>query len=781
MQERLWAFAGEYDAEADKQAYASDGQRSINHPLVFAFIGDECLDALAAVYELNETKWNNSKGVVYLHVYTERTLARDNVFGIRLPALSADRKNVRPQLHRQFYDDPHKLVELGRAVRQISSRIAEFGRMYSSFQQLNIAVVTRTDDPCNVLLQEVTLLLKTVLSESFKQIQVDLYGLIREKQINGEHEYASSVSVGFLRELDYYQSRGYSFNAPLLVTEDQIRLPVVHAHAPLFDLAYLLSDKNEQGMLVDGSMEANYEIISGMSLLKNRKTADQYDSKQEIYNNQHFRQHISPAHVQGNVYATAGFSKVKRPNRAIALTVLHHLTQHMVGRLKGQSEADRRTILELWQLENGSIDRKVEAVVPDREKLEDMNALLFSTVSFDELKKLTLAEAEQLMYGRHAGEFFREQFTAKANRMLEQLDPDREVREAAERSIIDNPRFGLYCAYAWTSEKDDAVPYQELRKWAKETAKQLEESKLRLDHFLQETVDMQPFRRVPFMKKSTLKHFSRFFFENVYGRRLALLQLETKLSLLQRYETAFARLHELLRPKVERLFELEKQVREASRQSVSEANDYLGRNISEYYATVVGDIVKELQAKRGDDFFFGDRFIGNAAKHLEEGPERLLQRLIDVCRSELFPNEPFRQSFEDELIRRANVTVRFDDKDGVLSKEQLYRDLYDTLKEQATVHVEVYNYTHKHRYEEHYFFGDCESEFIRYAFDVDKGNRAYKLGCVHENRNSGIEKLSLMGGFRIDDLQSLRNGKKYYDSYKANGFQFHAIPLDEPQ
>lgn len=780
MQERLKAFAADYDAEADKQAYASDGLRSINHPLVFAFVGDESLEALRAVYELNEAKWNNSRGVVYLHAYTDRTLSKDNVFGIRLPALSTDRKTSRQELHRQFHDDSLKLAEFNRVVRRMSNRIAEFGSMYASFQQMNMAVVTMTHDPCSVLLQEVTLLLKTVLRESFKQIQIDLYGLIREKQDNGDFAYAASAAVAFMRELDVYQSRGYSYSAPLQVTEDQIRLPVEHANAPLFDLVYLLSDKNERGLFVDGSMEANYEIICSMCLLKNRKAAGDNDPLREGYNNQHYKQHIVPAGAQGNVYSTAGYSKVKRPNRAIALTVLHHLTQAAIGKLKEQGAADRRTIMELWQLDAASVDRRTEALVPESGKLEDMNALLFSTVSFDELKRLTLAEAERLMYGRHAGDFFREHFTAKAGLLLERIDADREVREAAERRIVNDPRYGLYCAYAWTSEKEDAVVYQELRKWMKETEKQLEDGRLQLEHWLQEPVDMQPFRRVPMMKKSTLKHFSRFFFENVYGKRLELLLLETKLALLRRYEAAFARLHETVRPKVEQLFALERQIREASRQSVSEANDYLGRNISEYYETVVADILKELQAKRGEAFLFEERFVGNVAGHLEDGPTRLLERLIEVCGKEIFVYEPFRQSFEDELIRRANVTVRYDDKDRVLSKERLYRDLYDTLKEQATVHVEVYNYTHKHRYEEHYFFGDSESEFIRYAFEVDTGNRPYKLGCVHENKNSGIERLGIMGGFRIEDLLVYRNGKKYYDSYRANGYQFHAIEPDEP-
>ncbi|MBD2866450.1 hypothetical protein [Paenibacillus oceani] len=779
MKERLWAFAGEFDARADKLAYENDGQRGIHHPLVFAFIGDKSLDALTAVYEWNETKWSNSRGVVYLHLYTEKTLERDNVFGFRLDAPIADRKTVRPELHRRFHDDSVKLAELNRTVRQLGTRLAEFGRVYASFQQVNIAVVTMADDPCNVVLPEVALLLKAVLGESFQQIQTDLHGLIREKQGNGDFAYSASVSVAFMRELERIQDRRYSFSAPLQVTEDGIRLLVEHKEAPLFDLVYLLSDKNEQGLFVEGSMEANYEIICSLCLLKNRKTAAETDRRLETYNNQHYKQHIGSGSGGGGVYSTAGFSKVKRPNKAIALTVLHHLTQSVTGLLKERSKIDRKTAVELLQADSASIERRTETLMPERGKLEEMNALLASPVSFDEVKSMTLAEAEEAMYGRHAGNFFREQFADRAQRKLEQLDLEREGWEALERNIIGNPRFGVYAAYAWTNEKEDAaVVYQELRQTVKETAKQLEEGRHRLEALLGESVDMQPFRRVPFMKKSTLKHFSRYLFEHVYGERLELLYLEMKLALLRRYEAVLVRLHERVSPRIEQLHELENRIREVSRQSVSEADDYLGRNISEYYASVVQGVIKDLQGKRGDEFWFEDRYIGGEAIQFKEGAEPFLERLIELCRREVFLYEPFRESFEDELIRRANVTVRFDDRDQVLSKEQLFRDLYDTLRQRAAVHLDVYNYTQKHRYEEHYFFGDADSEFIRYAFEVDRDSRTHKLGCVHENRNSGIEKLILMGGFRIEDLLVFRNGRKYYDSYRENGYQFHAVQLD---
>ncbi|MBP1992471.1 hypothetical protein [Paenibacillus eucommiae] len=779
MQRQLFAFAGDYDAEADRWIDDQEGQFSIHNPLLFVFIGDKSLDALNAVYDMGQKKWHNGKGVLYVHFYTDKTVSREkeNVFSLQLSAPVADRRKIRKDLHGKFYEDTRRLVELNRAVRQVSNRIAEYGSMYSSFQRLNIAVATRADDPCNVLLPEIVLLLRTVLSESFKLIQTDLYGLIQEKQGEEEHAYSASMGISFLNELELYQSRSYSFNAMLLVTEDQMSLPAVHGPAPLFDLVYLLSDKNEQGIFPDASMETNYEIICNMSLLKNRKIVDDFDHRQEPYNNQHFRQHINPAEAKGSIYSTAGFSKIKRPNQAIALTVIYYFYQSFLAKLSEQSKTDKRSIAQLLQLDSDALDRKVSGLLPRQEKLEEMNALLSDYISFDELKKLNLGQAEEQMYGRHADVFFDEHFARAAASRLHEYDCESELREIMDRRIVDNPTYGLYCAYAWTSEREDAVIFQELRSMIRDTAKLLEDARSQLQQLRQESVEQQSFQRIPFMNKANVKKFSRHFFQQVYGQKMDILFYETKLNLLKRYENAVEKLHMSLKAKVDRLHELEKLMKDACRQSVSEANDYLGRNIAEYYRTVVTEIIQDIQAKRGENFYFDERYIGNVVPLIASGVEPLLRRLMEVCRQEIFTYPQFRQSFEDELLQRANVTVRFEDKDHVLSKEELYRDLNQRLEDQATVHIDVYNYTHKHRYEEKYFFADFDSEFIRYAFAIDKGSRMYKLGCVHEKKNSGIEKLNIMGGFQLEDLMYYRNGKKYYETYKEGGFEFHPEPV----
>ncbi|MDZ7542386.1 transcription initiation factor TFIID, partial [Clostridium perfringens] len=130
------------------------------------------------------------------------------------------------------------------------------------------------------------------------------------------------------------------------------------------------------------------------------------------------------------------------------------------------------------------------------------------------------------------------------------------------------------------------------------------------------------------------------------------------------------------------------------------------------------------------------------------------------------------------LLHRANVTVEYSNRQ-VLSKDELCKMLYRRLEEQAGIHVRLLDYTHEHRYEEKYFFGDNTSEFVRYALGADETSRIYKLGCVHEKRSSGVEKLNMMGGFHLEDLMFYRNGKVYYEHYVQNGYTFHGIDPDQ--
>ncbi len=665
-------------------------------------------------------------------------------------------------------------------LRRMNNRIGEFGRMYSSLQRLNIAIVTQLDDPCNVLLPELTVLARTIFGEQFRSVMIDLYGLLEEKQVGDTYAFSSSLGVSFLREVDLYQDRGFKFHGMLQVTGEGIRMPVQYGPAPLFDMVYLLSSKDERGLFADSGVRGSCEIVCSLNLLKNRMAPEQTDPQHGIYNHQQFRQNMTPPDGDSRFFVSAGFSKVQRPNQPIALTVLYHWYRTVIERQREQGKVDRKDLIELLELDTQRGDQAIHSLLEEPAKaLEGMYGLLYHSISPGQWKSMSYREAEIALFGSNAQAFFDTNVARRVEAALLQRDFGRQLERRFQERVIENPLYGVVSGYSWTSEELDTNSVMpELRKQMKETDALLEQCRLDLELRYEEQIDPQSAERVSLWNRLTnqvpLKNVVKAVLDDIYGIKLDMLYYQAKRQLLQQYIEKLEELHARMKQYIERLQQLEKRLRDASRSSISYTSDYLGRNINEYYEYVVNKITAELEDRRGSHFYWEERCVGNVSQLLIQGEEQLLQKLMESVRQYVFIHPLFQQSFEDELLQRANVVTSYDNR-AVLSKEELFRDLYATLESEAAVRADVYRSTHRHRYEEKYMFGDFQSEFIQYAFAVDRGSRTYKLGCVHEKKASGIEKLNIMGGFRLDDLMYYRNGKLYYDTYVENGFQFHRI------
>ncbi|TPG83581.1 hypothetical protein EEL32_17625 [Brevibacillus laterosporus] len=774
MRDLIEQFATHYVSDLEKQLDSENGQRSIQNPVLFLFLGDKSLDALQAIYASNEQKWQNSEGVLYVHVYAEETLDRPNVYSCRLPQPSADKKTMRASLHEMFYQDESLLIELNKMMKMISDRVADMGKLFTYHQQINIAVVTRADDIANVLIPEFTLLVKSYLAELFKNVSLDLYVLIQEKNNGHEFGFSTSIGVSFLDEVNEYQQIDYQFCADLQMTEDRVTLGVEHKHSPLYSLVYILSDKNEQGMFIDNGKEDNYELISDIVLLNNKRVEPEIYEGNENYNRTQFMHNITGA-TGRPTYASAGLSKVKRPTHAIALTVLAKVYDHFLELLKGKGNYDVTEALERLEITDSYILRKVKSVLPDESKLEEMTGLMTSGVSYKELTSMTLKEAEVALFEDSSQTFFATNFLLDARSKRNSFQGKDKFSQLIRERIIENPKYGLYAAYQLTSGNDaEKSLVGVLRSRIRETVRQLEYSKDQLEELYRQRVDRQEIKTGGLFTrdKERVRNFVRYLFPMIYGKKYEILGLEMEVELLKYYEKQLEEIHQKIEKQVMQLEEIKVQVSEMSRRSIREAVDYLDKNIEEYYGAVVQESIDIVEAKRGSGFYFEDKYMGSISFLLEKGVTEMIQRLCDMCRTEILTSAPFSLSFEEELLARANVTVAYDNR-AVLTREQLYRDLALELENRSSVHIEVFQFMQKYRYEEKYFFADFTNDFVQYVFRTEQGSKDYKQGCIHEKNKSGIEKVKLMGGFGIEDLMYYRNNRKYYESYVESGFLFH--------
>lgn len=789
MNHLIQPFATEYAFEEERLSGKGDDQSSFHYPTVFIFVGDKAAEAIEPMMQIHEKKSVNSAGIMYVHIASEDgahawTDGKDlpsRISRLVLPVSTEQRndKSLRQHIYQNLTRQTQPWFELNRVLRQVSRHIADYGRSYASFDRIHLSVITRVEDPLNVFIPEVTLLAHSILSQSFKSVQMDLYALISERDQVDTFGYSSSLGVAFLRELDTMQCKDYTFSAPLQVTEDGISIPVTHAASPLFDLVYILSDKNERGISSPNDMQDNYEIICHISLLKNRKQQEAaYELNQNWYNNTSFKNNLmTESGRQG--YVSAGLSKIKRPNQSIALTVLYHFHKELIHRLQKESHMSSGEKLSYFGLDPAAIDALLSSLIPDEGKIEDMSGIMSREMSYSQLKSMTLEEAEQSLFGEGCHAYFYANFVEVTHFAVDQLDMHNLLQRAMDKQTLQYPQVGFMQLFDWTNpsvEQESILPVIRSIIRQRETEKDFVVSEL--EQLYQEKVDQQAFKRMPFMDKHNVRSFIRYFFEVIYRKKLEKLRLEAELTFMKRVETALEQLHGVYQRQVRLMQELRESLHKAALESIRTADDYIGQNIIEFYERVTQQVMEDLESKRGLDIFFDERYMGSISHLLLHGNEVYTKRLIAVCRQHILTAEPFQHTFEEELLQRANVTITYENKQ-VLSKDELFKKLYRTLEDNAAIHIRLLDYTHEHRYEEKYFFGDYTSEFIRFALRADETTRIYKLGCVHEKRSSGVDKLNMMGGFHVEDLMYYRNGKIYYESYVQNGYEFHGVDVHQ--
>ena len=327
------------------------------------------------------------------------------------------------------------------ALKLASVRVAEMGKLFTTFQQVNIAVVTRADDPAAILLSELTLLLKSYLTELFKNVSVDLYVLLQEKNNGEAFGFSAALSVSFLEEIKRYQRNDFSFSENLLVTEDLVKLPVEHRNAPLFSLVYLLSDKTEHGLFLEAGMQENCELISKLVLLNNKKAESEFIENSEGYNKLQFIRSITVDTGQ-TTFASAGLSKVKRPTHAIAVTVLSAVFDRYLERLKAGENLPNTKAREKLGLTAHDLERKVRAVMPEDHKLNEMTGLMTSGVSYSELSSMNLRETELALFDGSSQTFFETNVARGARNRVESLALQESLAGLIQREWIDEERLG---------------------------------------------------------------------------------------------------------------------------------------------------------------------------------------------------------------------------------------------------------------------------------------------------------------------------------------------------
>lgn len=770
MNKILMDFANDYALNMDKKIFSKDAQRNSQNPILFVFVGDGASETASFINNIKD-RWNNGDGIVFINISTKNIEDSLNIFNFQIPYELQNKKTLRKDIRDRFYNDSNLLEKLNKKLTMVRDKILSSGEMFNSFESLSISVVTAADDPLNIVLPELSMLIKKRMMEVFKSSLMDLYVLIKEQNIEDEF-YSKAFAVSFFREIEYIQKKDFIFNEKIDIYGEERKL-AVEERGPVFSITYLLEEKNEKGLITKKSMENNYEIISYISLLKNIRVDEETysDVENQYYDNTRFKVNINSNSLENgrNVYATGGLSKVKRPNEAIAASVTRAFYENMLNKMILFSKKDKNYIETILKIDGDSLNLIAENLMPETVKVNDMMSIMTCKLKND-IYKLTVREAEEMLYEIRCEEFFIQNFVKNTKSNLYNMRLENRIRDLIYRNVINNEALGIYSAWTWTLEEGQGIRY--IREYKNLLKKNIENiNKSIEDMYENRAVEGFNIKSI-FFKDEKVKEVKKNIF-SVYEKKIELLKLQIINEILEQYESILLKINEETSFYIEELNEIKKELKDYEDEVIKKQDEYTGQNIKAYYENLVKNIAEDMEKVQGEDFYFNDKYIGNVYSNLKQGKEVILQKLIQFCSKYILTNEEFYKPFEEEFNKRANVDI-MDCNSKVLSKDELYKKLFNILDENSAYKAYIMNYDVR-AYEEKYFFGDYESNFIKYAFNFDRKIRNHKIGYIHEKRASGIEKLSLMGGFAAKDVVYIKNAFECYRYCLEKGYALHGI------
>lgn len=767
-------FANNYALNMDRKIFSKDAQRNSQNPILFVFIGDGVSEAASFINNIKD-RWNNGDGIVFINISTKNIEDNINIVNFQIPYELQDKKTLRKNIKDRFYNDSNLLENLNKKLTTVRDKILSSGEMFNSFETLSISVVTAADDPLNIILPELSMLIKKRMMEVFKSSLMDLYVLIKEQNIEDEF-YSKAFAVSFFREIEYIQSKNFIFNEKIDIYGEERKL-AVEERGPVFYITYLLEEKNEKGLITKRSMENNYEIISYISLLKNIRIDEETysDVENQYYDNTRFKVNINSNSLENgkNIYATGGLAKVKRPNEAIAASVTRAFYENMLNKMILFSKKDKNFIENILKIHEDDLSLIAEELMPKAVEVNDMMSIMTSKLKND-IYKLSIREAEEILYGSRCEEFFTQNFVKNAKSNLEYMNLKDRIKNSIYKDVIKNEALGVYSAWAWTLEEGQGIRcIRECRNLLKKNIQNVNKN---IEN-MYENRAVEGFNiKSIFFKDEKVKEVKKNIFD-VYEKKVELLKLQIIDEVLEEYENSLLKINEETSIYIKGLNEINKLLKDYEDEVVKKQDEYTGQNIKAYYENVVKNIVLQMEKIQGEGFYFKDKYIGNVYDILKQGQEFLFQKLIQFCSKYILCNEEFYKPFEEEFNKRANVDI-MDCNSKVLSKEELYKKLFNILDENSAYKAYIMNYDVR-AYEEKYFFGDYESNFIKYAFHFDREIRNHKIGYIHEKRASGIEKLSLMGGFAAKDVVYIKNAFECYKYCLEKEYELHGIDEDK--
>jgi len=674
-------FAERYRIETERVS-AARGE-ALRHPSVFVLLGDE-----GDTYE------------DLLRFSSES--AADGVFFLLIPTESMEAGSV---------GAVHAIRALKADIQRNEARL--------NVKRVNISVLIQATMVQEGISEKAGLLLRSLFSEDFPIVYISLFILLSESNIQENFEKRSAASLRLLYEVQRFQNENYVGQMELQLESGGGIIPIAHNGA-LYQLAWLLSDRNEYDTVSDENRQNNLAAISSLHFLTHT------DSR--------FEDTVHKKEQGTALFVTAGMAKLTKPNREIAFTVFRRVMEHIAGQIgdsTGKTETARtyiQTYLEALP-EHPSVQAAMSEPISEEKMSHGMMSVTANSVNGRALHKKTLYEVEQLLYDDRAKRFFEVNYASygeTAALALEALNVSKVLADIKEH--INSS--GLAAA-KWYRQGGEALLSFE---------KRITQCELELEMRYQTRYTNKPFQGT----------------ENAKRMIADLYTLRTKAEWLRR-------LRDIMRKIDDALLEFCEQCKEYLA-LMSQTTDLLikhdtpGLHISEYYGQVVDQIMLELTARYGEGFYYREEFIGSIFAAWESG--NFFERVVGFIEQYIFPHPSMRLTFDEDLQERATVAPDFYDS-KFTDKNEFYRQLLAEADKKAALAISLQRYDDL--IFEKYYFGDINGACMQFAQENSRsGETAYFLEDA-----SGFKLIRLAGGFTPEDLTRYRAMKTHLEALKS--------------
>lgn len=651
---REWAMQFAESYRLNMERLSGHVRESIKHPSLYVFAGD-CGDAYTQVY--NHSQETLTGGAFFLELF-KREGQEDAVRVIR---------NLKTEIQKNEADLNIKRINI------------------------HVCVLASNDSG---LAEQAGSLLRKVFCEDFPIVHMTLFILLSESNRYEDYERRSALSLQTLRAVEAFQHAGYS------------------AAGPLYDIAYVLSDRNENDIVSDDNMNKNYEMMVGLHYWAYTESRFEDSLRQKSMN------------TGSACFASAGMACLAKPNREIAFAVFQHVFEYLLMELQTPVAP-----ININTLAEDLSQQTFPQNITEEKIVQDLMSVASKPVNIFQLRNINLREAEKFLFGEGAARFF------EANGLG--LNAGRVRTEDAVNTITQvaaDTKAGPFVEKVLDfNGQEEAIATLKRR---------IASCEQEIEHLYGQPCKPSLLKATDAVKRQIAE---------VYVARYRMMRLCALLSAYERLSEALTGFTENGRACRTALEDAKKDLAQ---------NGDPGQHISAYYKRVTDGILSELESKHGRKFLLDDAYVGSIGPEPDLKP--LADRLITFLQKHILTHASMQLTFDEDLQLRAKTAP--DEYDSEFTHmEEFYRRLLEEVDRKAALAVSLQRYDGLNS--EKFYFGDVNGPMMRQVRQL-AGERTGEA-VYFINEPSGFKVIRLTGGFTPSDLTRYRVMRGFEEGLKA--------------